>query len=286
LASSLSTGLTDDERAAYRERGYQVPLRAFSGEEAARRYRSFLDYWELHSEKLNGRPPREWGKYLIDTHLFLRWVYETAVHPRVLDAVESVLGPDILVWGSQWFPKFANDKSYVSWHQDAAYWGLTPLNVTTAWIALVPSTQENGCMRVVPGTHRGLLPQRETYAEANMLSRGQEIAVEVDESQAVDFVLHPGEFSLHHIGIVHGSGPNTTATPRIGLAVRYVSPDVVQQGRVRDMVLLARGRDDYGHFDIVAPPLHDLPFGKSAVHAESMARRTRNVMPAGSGGKS
>lgn len=286
MESTHSTRLIDQDRAAYRERGYHVPLRAFSAEETARRYRSFLDYWALHSDKLSGRPPREWGTYLIDTHLFLRWVYEIVVHPPILDAVESVLGPNVLVWGSQWFPKFAHDRSYVSWHQDAAYWGLSPLNVTTAWIAMVPSTRQNGCMRVVPGTHRGLLPQRETYAEANMLSRGQEIAVEVDESQAVDFVLQPGEFSLHHIGIVHGSGPNLSATPRIGLAVRYVSPDVVQQGSTRDMVLLARGRDDHGHFDIVDPPTHDLPFGQSAVHAESMARRSRNVLPAAAGGKS
>ena len=181
MATRLSNRLTEEERAAYRERGYHVPLRAFSIGDAARRYRSFLGYWALHSEKLAGRPPREWGQYLIDTHLFLRWVYEIVVHPAVLDAVESVVGPNVLVWGSQWFPKFAHDRSYVSWHQDAAYWGLSPLNVTTAWIAMVPSTRENGCMRVVPGTHRGLLPQRETYAEANMLSRGQEIAVEVDE---------------------------------------------------------------------------------------------------------
>ena len=284
MASLQSTKLSDQERAAYRERGYHVPLRGFSAEDAARSHRSFLDYWQPHSETLKGRPPREWGKYLIDTHLFLRWVYEMTVDPRVLDGVESVLGPNILVWGSQWFPKFAHDKSYVSWHQDAAYWGLSPLNVTTAWIALVPSTRENGCMRVIPGTHRGLLPQRETYAEANMLSRGQEIAVEVDESLAINFVLQPGEFSLHHIGIVHGSGPNTSDASRIGLAVRYVSPDVVQQGRARDMVLLARGRDDYGHFDIVDPPVHDLPFGQSAVHAESMARRMSNVMPATAGG--
>jgi hypothetical protein len=285
LASPQSPRLTEQQRAAYGERGYHVPLRALSDDEAARKYRSFLDYWQQHSAKLNGRPPREWGKYLIDTHLFLRWVCDIVLDPRVLDGVESVLGPNLMVWGSQWFPKFAYDKSYVSWHQDAAYWGLSPLNVTTAWIAMVPSTRENGCMRVIPGSHVSLLPQRETYAEANMLSRGQEIAVEVDESQAVDFVLQPGEFSLHHIGIVHGSRPNTSGTPRIGLAVRYVSPDVVQQGGVRDMVLLARGRDDYGHFDIVDPPAHDLPFGQSAVHAESMARRGRNVMPADTTGR-
>jgi hypothetical protein len=283
LISPLSTGLTEQECAAYRESGFNVPLRAFSDEEAAGRYRSFLDYWASLGETLHGRPPREWSKHLLDTHLFLRWVCDVVLTPRILDAVESVLGPNIIVWGSQWFPKFARDPSYVSWHQDAAYWGLTPLNVTTAWIALVPSTRENGCMRVIPGTHRGLLPQRETYAEANMLSRGQEIAVEVDESRAVDFVLQPGEFSLHHIGIVHGSRPNTSDTSRIGLAVRYVSPDVVQQDGVRDIVLLARGQDNYGHFDIVDPPTHDLAFGESTVHSESMARRSRGLPPARTG---
>ena len=285
MTSLLPTRLSDRERAAYYERGYHVPVRAFSEADAERGHRRFLDYWQPHGKTLKARPPREWGPYLIDTHMFLRWVSEIVLHPQVLDAVESVLGPDIMVWGSQWFPKFAHDRAYVSWHQDAAYWGLTPLNVTTAWIAMVPSTRENGCMRVIPGSHRGLLPQRETYAEANMLSRGQEIAVEVDESQAVDFELQPGEFSLHHIGIVHGSGPNTSQTSRIGLAVRYISPDVVQQGSARDMVLLARGKDDYGHFVIVAPPLHDLPFGESTVHSESLARRTRNVLPAGAGSK-
>jgi hypothetical protein len=286
LNSTSPTALSEDQRAAYRERGYHVPLRAFSAGQAAQRHRAFLDYWQPHGERLKGRPPREWGGCLIDTHLFQKWVCDIVLHPPVLDGVESVLGPNVMVWGSQWFPKFAHDKSYVSWHQDAAYWGLSPLNVTTAWIALVPSTRANGCMRVIPGSHRTLLPQRETYAEANMLSRGQEIAVEVDEAQAVDFVLEPGEFSLHHIGIVHGSGPNTSDSSRIGLAVRYVSPDVVQQGGARDMVLLARGRDDYGHFDIVDPPAHDLPFGQSALHAESMARRMRNVMPTNGKGRS
>jgi ectoine hydroxylase-related dioxygenase (phytanoyl-CoA dioxygenase family) len=195
----------------------------------------------------------------------------------VLDAVETVLGKDVLVWSSQWFPKFAHDRTYVSWHQDATYWGLSPPNVTTAWIALTPSTTANGCVRVIPGTHRGeLLPQRETYAEANMLSRGQEIAVAVDEAQAVDFVLRPGEFSLHHVGIVHGSGRNESDAARIGLAARYVSPDVVQQGTDRDMAILVRGRDAYGHFDLVEPPECDLAHGESALHAESLARKVRN----------
>ena len=107
MTSLLPTRLSDRERAAYDERGYHVPLRAFSEADAERRHRRFLDYWQPHGETLKARPPREWGPYLIDTHLFLRWVYEFVVNPLVLDAVESVLGPDVLVWSSQWFPKMA-----------------------------------------------------------------------------------------------------------------------------------------------------------------------------------
>jgi len=275
-----STRLDAGQQAAYRERGYHVPLHAFSPEEAASLRGKFLAYWRRNEEPLQRLLPRERAAFLVETHLFLRFVYDIVAHPRILDAVESVLGPNVMVWGSQWFPKFPHDRTYVSWHQDASYWGLSPPNVTTAWIALSDSTTANGCMRVIPGTHDGaMLPQRETYAEANLLSRGQEIAVAVDESRAVDFVLQPGEFSLHHVGIVHGSGPNNADGLRLGLAIRYISPDVVQNGSERDMVMLMRGRDDHGHFDIVAPPGQDMAYGESAAHAESLARKKRNLLP-------
>lgn len=284
--TSLSTKLDARERAQYRARGYHFPLRAYSGEEATALSERFLAHWQRYSEQLTPLLPRERVAFSVENHLFLRWVYEIVMNPRILDAVESVLGPNVMVWSSQWFPKFPHDKAFVSWHQDATYWGLTPPNVTTAWIALTESTPANGCMRVVPGTHLGaLLPQRETYAERNMLSRGQEIEVTVDESQAVALELKPGEFSLHHVGIVHGSGPNDSNAPRIGIAVRYISPDVVQQGRERDMVMLVRGRDDHGHFDIVEPPEHDIPYGESAAHAESLARKRRNLLPNQGGAK-
>jgi chlorinating enzyme len=284
--TSLSTKLDARERAQYQARGYHFPLRAYSVEEASALAERFLAHWQHYSERLTPLLPRERVAFSVENHLFLRWVYEIVTNPRILDAVESVLGPNVMVWSSQWFPKFPHDKAFVSWHQDATYWGLTPPNVTTAWIALTESTPANGCMRVIPGTHLGaLLPQRETYAERNMLSRGQEIAVTVDESQAVALELMPGEFSLHHVGIVHGSGPNDSCAPRIGIAVRYISPDVVQQGRERDMVMLVRGRDGHGHFDIVEPPQHDIAYGKSAVHAESLARKRRNLLPDPGGAK-
>jgi hypothetical protein len=276
MASDSS--LDQAERAAYVQRGYHFPVTAFAEAQAADLKGRFLAYWRSLEDVLQPLQPRERAEYVLDTHLFLRWVHDIVAHARVLDAVEDVLGPDILVWSSQWFAKLPRDRAFVSWHQDATYWGLTPPNVTTAWIALSVSDTSNGCLRVIPGTHRGdLLPQRETYGADNMLSRGQEIAVAVDETAAVDLVLRPGQFSLHHVGIVHGSGPNQSDGPRIGLAVRYLSPDVFQQGAHRDLAVLVRGRDRYGHFDLVDLPGHDQPYGASATHRESLARKKSNI---------
>ena len=156
-------------------------------------------------DRLSKLIPRERRAVYGLTHLSLPWVYQIVSHPRVLDAVEGAIGPNLLVWGSDWFVKFPGDAAFISWHQDGAYWGLQPPKVTTAWIALSPSTLESGCMQVMPGTQKTQLPQRETYALDNALSRGQEIALDVDESKAVALTLAPGEMSLHHIGIAHGS---------------------------------------------------------------------------------
>jgi len=279
MIAENSAKLTSTEIEDYRTRGYYPRIRALETQTAAELQDKFLSYVHQNEKGLQKLIPREKLNFFVETHLFLTWVYRLVSHPRVLDAVESVLGPDIIVWNSHWFPKFPGDHAYVSWHQDAAYWGLSPANVTTAWIALSESTPENGCMRVVPGTHLSSLPQRETYARDNMLSRGQEIDVEVDEAKAVDLPLQPGEFSLHHIGIVHGSGPNQSQAPRIGIAVRYISPDVVQAGLRRDLVVLVRGRDKYGHFDFANPPERDFAYGESPVHREAIDRKVRNIIP-------
>jgi len=261
----------------YGETGYVWPLRAFSEPVAERGRDRFMDYWNRYFDRFGGTLPRERVALTIDTHLSLPWVCELAMTDTVLDAVERVLGPDVLIWNTHWFPKFPGDRSYVSWHQDATYWGLQPPLVTTAWIALSPSTEENGCLQVLPGSHAGeLLPQRETYAPDNMLSRGQEIAVEIDESKAVSLELNPGEFSLHHIGIAHGSGPNTSAAPRIGLAVRYIAAEVVQAGPFRDFAVLARGTDQYGHFERVDPPQREWSLDEDSPQRQSLQRKIDN----------
>ncbi|MGH9447351.1 MAG: phytanoyl-CoA dioxygenase family protein, partial [Terriglobia bacterium] len=133
---------------------------------------------------------------------------------------------------------------------------------------------------VIPGSHKGpLLPQVETYARDNALSRGQEIAVKVDESRAVDLVLEPGEMSLHDIGIVHGSNANQSEKPRIGLAVRFITPEVIQDGAERQMAQLVRGSDGFGHFDFVDPPQDDVISPQDTeLHRESLRRQRSNIM--------
>jgi hypothetical protein len=240
--------------------GYFTPVPVLTPHETHSFRAAFDNFYARNKPRLDSVPPREQAQVLSETHVCFEWVHRLATCSRVLDAVEAILGEDLLIWGSRWFTKMPGDKTYISWHQDGTYWGLHPPNVVTAWIALSDSNSENGCMRVIPGTHRGgTLPQVETNAPDNALSRGQEIAVEVDEERAIDLTLQPGEMSLHHIGIVHGSKVNTSEKPRIGIAVRYITPEVVQDGVEHSWAMLVRGCDHLQHFTHVQAPTGDQP---------------------------
>jgi ectoine hydroxylase-related dioxygenase (phytanoyl-CoA dioxygenase family) len=212
-------------------------------------------------------------------HLLFTWLDELVRDDAVLDAVEGVIGPDILCWASGFFTKEAHDPSYVSWHQDLTYWGLEPADIVTAWIALSPSTPESGCMRVVPGSHKqDVLPHTETFAAHNLLSRGQEVQVEVDERQAKDLVVQPGEMSLHHVKLIHGSGPNRADDRRIGFAIRYVPTYVRQTAGAEDSAMLVRGVDVHRHFLEETPPAADLDEAALAEHTAVTARAARILM--------
>ena len=163
---------------------------------------------------------------------------------EILDHVEKVLGSDILCWSASFFNKEAHDPNMVSWHQDLTYWGLEPLEIVTAWIALTPSTKENGCMRVVPGSQ----------AQGQI---GQEIQVDVSEDQAVDLELKPGKMSLHDVLIIHGSKSNLSDIPRYGFAVCYIPTSCKQIGG-RTTEILVRGEDRFNHFVPVPWPQSDL----------------------------
>jgi ectoine hydroxylase-related dioxygenase (phytanoyl-CoA dioxygenase family) len=177
-------------------------------------------------------------------------------HPRLIEAVSQILGPNLMVWSGGLFLKEANAPSYVSWHQDLTYWGLNDVQELTAWVALSPATIDSGCMRFVPGSHKQrIVPHVDSFADDNLLSRGQEIAVDVAESDAVDVVLQAGQASLHHGHLFHASGPNETAGRRIGVAIRYITPSMQQKSGDRSLVAHVSGEDRYGHFTVAGSPI-------------------------------
>lgn len=253
-------------REQYSRDGFYFPLRALTPAEAHACQRRLERF-----EARQGGPLR--GSHRNKCHLLFTWVDELIRHPTILDAVEDLIGPDILCWGTSFFTKEPRTTDYVSWHQDATYWGLSEPNIVTAWLAFSRSVPDNGCMRVIPGSHTRQIPHVDTFASENMLSRGQEVAVEVDEREAVDIVLDPGEFSLHHVLIVHGSGPNRSDDRRIGLAIRYIPTYVRQVAGSRDSGTLVRGRDVYGHFELEPRPARDFDPPMVALHAEITRRQ-------------
>ena len=185
-------------------------------------------------------------------HLFFNWAHRLVTHDALLNAVEDVLGGDILIDGTLVFYKPPQDSSYVSWHQDSVYsgWHLTPS--TSAWIALTASHRANGCMRVIPGSHKqGLVSHVNIRDDSNLVARGERVETVVDESKAVDVVLQPGEMSLHHSTIIHGSNANTSDQPRIGFIVRFVTNRITNRDRP---LLRVRGEADCSHLSLAEPP--------------------------------
>ncbi len=252
--------LNPAETDAFGELGYHFPVPVFSREEIAG-FRGRLEA----VERATGGPLG--GQMRNKPHLLFTWADAIVRDARILDAVEDLLGPDLFCWSSSFFTKEARDPAFVSWHQDATYWGLSDPDVVTAWVAFSDSQVDNGCMRVMPGTHlHAQLPHKDTFAEGNLLTRGQEVQVDVDPSKAVDVLLQPGEMSLHHVLLVHGSDPNTSDRRRIGFAIRYVPAYVRQVAGPRDSAMLVRGEDRYGHFEHEPQPKVDMGEAERATH--------------------
>jgi non-haem Fe2+, alpha-ketoglutarate-dependent halogenase len=209
------------------------------------------------------------------SHLLFSWLGDLVRQEKIVDAIEDLYGPDLLCWTTNFFIKEAHNPAFVSWHQDSTYWGLDKPDVVTAWIALTPSNLTNGAMGFIPGTHKGdQIPHRDTFAQNNLLTRGQEVAVDVDERQAVTIELKPGEMSLHHVRLVHGSPPNPTDDRRIGFAIRYI-PTTVAQVAGDDSATLVRGEDRHHHFEHEPRPTLDMDPAFVALHRQITERNAQ-----------
>jgi non-heme Fe2+,alpha-ketoglutarate-dependent halogenase len=280
--------LTQAQIQQYQDQGFVSPVSAFSREQAASFLNKFEEVESLYSKQL--------GKgFNFKPHLLFKWVDEIVTHPAVLDAVEDLIGPNFRVFHLTVWPKNAHDAAYTAWHQDATYFGLEPHSHVTAWVALSDATIESGCVEVVPGSHKlGQLhhsqdvspdhplskkqwvdpnsaAQKQTMP-ANLLSKGQSIDENFDQSHTEFMIVPAGQFSLHHTHLIHRSGANQTDNRRIGLGISYIPTDVRCTSKTRLSAMMVRGVDEYGHFDDEPRPQVDFGAAEQAFHHDSMAR--------------
>ena len=238
----------------FKEKGYLFPIKIMTKEKALS-YRLDLEKYE------NAKGRTISGNERHKSHLLFSWVNEIVNNKKILDSVEDILGPNILCWSSNFFIKEANKNSFVSWHQDSGYWGLEPDDVITAWVALSDATIKTGPMEVIPKSHKWKnLEHKETFNKNNLLSRGQELNINFSEHNTISMPLKAGEVSLHHVKLAHSSKINNTNDRRIGIAIRYTTPEVRQTKAIKnkDSALLVRGEDRYMNFTHETPPKFNL----------------------------
>ena len=270
--------LTQEQIDQYWRDGCTFPVRIMSETDAIK-VRERLEEFEAET----GGPLK--GALRHKSHLLFTWLAELVRNSNMLDAVEDLYGPNLLCWTTNFFIKEARNPAFVSWHQDSTYWGLDKPDVVTAWVALTPSNKANGAMEFIPATHTtDQIPHRDTFDKHNLLTRGQEVAVDVDASKAVRIDLQPGEISLHHVRLVHGSPPNPSEDRRIGFAIRYI-PTTVRQIAGEDSATLVRGEDTYHHFEHEPKPTKDMDPEFVALH-QKIAERNAQILYRGTDVKS
>ena len=231
--------LTKEQIEQYHDKGFISPVKIMSEQDA------LLIKDEL--EQVEADFPNEINaESRNNLHLSFTFLDALAHNTIIVDAMEDLIGPNISLWASVMFIKEPSSKHYVSWHQDATYMGLDTLDFPTPWIALSPSNRETGCMTMISGSHKTKIQEHEdTFADNNILTRGQAIQ-NVDESKAVDLILRPGEMSIHHGAVIHGSQPNNSNQRRIGFSLQSYMPNNVKQVIGRNIWTHVRGlkRDD------------------------------------------
>ena len=270
----MSVKLTPQQIDQYQREGYVTPLRILSEDEAG----GLRKRLETEEARQGGKlQPAQRSK----AHLLFKWLDDLIRDPRVLDPIEQLIGPNILCWNTLFWIKEARSPSFVSWHQDTKYWGLSSEKVVTAWLALSPASIEAGCMRVMPRTHAGdVLPHDDRYHEDNLLTRGQVITAGVDDDHAVSMPLEVGEMSIHNYRLAHASGPNDSDDRRIGVSMHFMPTDTGQIVGNWDSAALVRGEDSHGNFTHTPVPASDFDDDAVAFHAKA-AQAINDIVYAG-----
>ena len=239
--------LSSNQLKQYKDEGFVSPINVFSKEKAN----------EIRNEieLIEKRIPKELeksGRY--NAHLISPLLDEVTHNPKILDAVQSLIGEDILVCGTTLFIKNPNEKGFVSYHQDAKYIGLEPHNWVTAWVAITDSNEKNGCMRMWSGSHKdNLRDHDQRFNEDNLLTRGQTVK-NVPKEKTTPLVLEAGQMSLHHPTVVHGSELNNSNDRRIGFVIQSYIGTNVKQVLGKNSVQLARGKDEFNYHEKIGRP--------------------------------
>jgi ectoine hydroxylase-related dioxygenase (phytanoyl-CoA dioxygenase family) len=265
--------LTAEQVASFHYNGFLYPIPALSPDEIAH-YLAGLE--RLESEL--GCPVADADiKWRSHAYAHSPWFNALIRHPRILDAVEDVIGPDILVWTSTFFIKEPGSKTFAAWHQDGAFFGLEPNEQVCAWVALTDASREAGCMEMLSGKGAPRLLHHEAMGIKNSINRaGQTIVEPFDKRGATAMALRAGEFSLHHELAVHRSAPNHAAHRRVGIGLNYLPPHVRVNSPVRLKAMLVRGDDRYGNFELVDPPRAERDEAALATHQEVSDRYRAN----------
>ena len=238
----------------YEEDGYLCSIRVVD-DATAQCYRQTFN--ELEARE--GREKCQIG--LLNRHIDQRFLWDVASNPIILDWMEALIGPNVLLLHSHVFCKYGPAEKFVAWHQDVTYWGLEPPMAITAWFAIDDSDPDNGCMRVLPRSHRGeILEHGKSTRAGNLLSVNQEVAVAEDaEASAVDLVLKAGEISIHHGRILHDSQPNRSTRRRSGFTIRYIPTTIQPTGDKQYEPILMRGENREKHFGAFSAPFPMCP---------------------------
>ena len=236
---------------SYHNNGFLFPIKAFSAEEAA--------VLSTKVEEMEARIGAELqSKFRIKAHLPFPWLCDVVRNTRLLDAVEDVIGPNILCWGASFFSKKAHDSRFISWHNDAFFYPYDPQETLSAWISFNRADLNSGCIEYIPGSHLGPDPKHEFKPEPNNLAPDGRTVIGVDASQAVPAILDPGEVVFHHERVIHGSGPNNSAHSRVGFVIHYIAPHVRNRSADSDTAIFCRGTDPSGYWKPDPEPKQDL----------------------------
>jgi non-heme Fe2+,alpha-ketoglutarate-dependent halogenase len=243
--------LTQQQIDFYNDNGFLFPVEAFTRDEATVLSAKVEDMESRIGHELQAR-------FRIKAHLPFPWLCDVIRHPKLLDAVEDIIGPNILCWGASFFSKKAHDPRFISWHNDTFFYAFEPAETLSAWVSFNDATIESGCVQYIPGSHKGPAPQHEFKPHPNNLAPDGRTVIGVDESKAVPAVLSAGQVVFHHESVIHGSGPNNADHPRVGFVIHYNAPHVRETRYEGATAMLCRGRDTHGNWLPDPEPRFDL----------------------------